>query len=233
MRITAMRSDMVSASSWSCVTNTKVMPMSRWMRFSSSCIWRRSSASSAESGSSSSSAFGSFTSARASATRWRCPPESWWGFRFAKSPRRTISSISRTRRSSSLASAAADARPEGHVVEHGEVREERVALEDGVHRAPVRRHAHHVHAVEAEHAGRHLLEARDHAQHGGLAAARGAEHREELGGADLEARLVHGDEVAVALRDALDRDHGLRHARTSVDGGSGGASGSKPLSRLA
>ncbi len=47
---------MVSASPWSWVTNTKVMPTSRWIRLSSSCIASRSLRSSAASGSSSSSA---------------------------------------------------------------------------------------------------------------------------------------------------------------------------------
>ena len=63
--ITAMRSLITSASSWSCVTYTNVTPTSRWMRISSSCICLRSLRSSAPSGSSSRSTAGSFTSARA------------------------------------------------------------------------------------------------------------------------------------------------------------------------
>ena len=57
--ITAMRSDMVSASSWSWVTNTAVVPSSRSRRRSSICMVSRSLRSRAEKGSSSSSSLGS------------------------------------------------------------------------------------------------------------------------------------------------------------------------------
>ena len=67
-------------------------------RRSSSCSCLRSLASSAPSGSSSSSTSGRSTSARASATRCCWPPESWAGLRLAKSPIRTSSSASPTRR---------------------------------------------------------------------------------------------------------------------------------------
>ena len=58
-----------------------VSPTACWISFSSTCIAWRSFRSSAPSGSSSSSTRGRITSARASATRWRCPPESWAGLR--------------------------------------------------------------------------------------------------------------------------------------------------------
>src|SRR5438270_378439 len=48
--MTAMRSDMVSASSWSCVTKTAVVPSSRSRRRSSICMVSRSLRSSAEKG---------------------------------------------------------------------------------------------------------------------------------------------------------------------------------------
>src|SRR6266545_4860907 len=67
--MTAIRSAIVIASSWSCVTWMNVIPTSCWIDFSSSCICLRSLRSSAPSGSSSSSTCGLFTSARASATR--------------------------------------------------------------------------------------------------------------------------------------------------------------------
>ena len=51
-------------------------------RLSSSCICRRSFRSRAPRGSSSSSTLGSPATARAMATRWRCPPESWEGIRW-------------------------------------------------------------------------------------------------------------------------------------------------------
>ena len=98
LRMTAMRLAIVIASSWSCVTMTKVVPTCFWMRISSNWVCSRSLRSSAESGSSSSSTFGRLASARASATRCRWPPESWCGLRRAKGPSCTRSSTSPTRR---------------------------------------------------------------------------------------------------------------------------------------
>ena len=74
---------------------------------------------------------------------------------------------------------AAPAQAEGDVLEDVEVREERVGLEDGVHRPLVGRQVGHVLVAELDRAGGGLLQAGDHAQGGGLAAARGAEEREE------------------------------------------------------
>ena len=79
--MTTMKSAIVIASSWSCVTWTNVIPISCWMLLSSSCISLRSLRSSAPSGSSSSSTRGMLTSARASATRCCWPPESCRGLR--------------------------------------------------------------------------------------------------------------------------------------------------------
>src|ERR1700750_1380844 len=61
----ATRSLMLRASSWSWVTNRKVMPTSRWIDFSSTCMARRSLRSSAARGSSSSSTCGRVIRARA------------------------------------------------------------------------------------------------------------------------------------------------------------------------
>ncbi len=77
--ITTTRSATSSASSWSWVTKTLVRRISSCSRRSqrrSSC---RTWASSEPNGSSSSSTRGSTASARASATRWRWPPESCEG----------------------------------------------------------------------------------------------------------------------------------------------------------
>ncbi len=68
---TAMRLLIDSASPWSWVTNTNVMPTSRWIALSSTCISSRNLRSRAPSGSSRSSTLGWLTSARARATRWR------------------------------------------------------------------------------------------------------------------------------------------------------------------
>ena len=64
-----------SASSWSCVTKTAVVPTSSWIRRISSRSCVRTRASSADSGSSSSSTRGRIASARASATRCCWPPD--------------------------------------------------------------------------------------------------------------------------------------------------------------
>ena len=177
--MTAIESDIVSASSWSWVTYTNVIPTSRWMCFSSSCICLRSCRSSAPSGSSSSSTAGRLTSARASATRWRWPPESWRGLAFARSARRTSSSISPTRRVISAFATFLRRRPKAMLSNEREVLEERVALEHRVDVAAVGRHVLDRLALEQDVALVGLLEAGDHAQRRRLAAARRPEDREE------------------------------------------------------
>ena len=66
------------------------------------------------------------------------------------------------------------AQAEGHVVEHVQVREQRVVLEHRVDVAPVRGYLSDVVAVEQDLAGRRPHEPRDHPQRGRLAAARRA-----------------------------------------------------------
>src|SRR6202040_2838813 len=77
--MTMIRSPRNTASSTEWVMNTTVFLCSSQMRSSSS--WSRSlfCASSAENGSSISRISGSLANARAMATRWRMPPESWYG----------------------------------------------------------------------------------------------------------------------------------------------------------
>ena len=148
--MTAIVSAMVMASSWSCVTWTKVTPSSLWIILSSSCICRRSLRSSAPSGSSSSSTRGRFTSARASATRCCWPPESWRGLRDSRPARSTSLRISRTRPPMWFLQDSRASQPERDVLEDGEVREERVALEDRVHVALVGRKPEHALAAEED-----------------------------------------------------------------------------------
>jgi hypothetical protein len=62
----------------------------------------------------------------------------------------------------------------------------------------VGRDAAHVLPVEQDAAGRRLLEAGEHAQQGGLAAARCAEQREELALIDRQRQIVDGGEIAEA-----------------------------------
>ena len=85
--MTAMRLPIVIASTWSCVTYMVVIPRRACSWISSSRVWMRSCASRFESGSSIRNACGSRTMARASATRWRCPPESCPGRRSSSSSR--------------------------------------------------------------------------------------------------------------------------------------------------
>jgi hypothetical protein len=95
---------------------------------------------------------------------------------------------------------------EGDVAFDGAVREERVVLEDGVHRAAVRRDVGHVAAGE-EHAPRvGRVEPGHQPEERGLAAARRAEEGEEFAGPDLQRDLAHAAHGAVGLADALERD---------------------------
>ena len=115
------------------------MPSSRWSCRSWSWRCLRSWASRAPSGSSSSRTCGLSTRARASATRCCWPPDSCAGRRLPSSPIRASSSASPTRRSIVGLRAVLVAQPEGDVVPTRQEREQRVVLEDGVDRPPVRR----------------------------------------------------------------------------------------------
>jgi hypothetical protein len=75
--ITPTWSDNTSASDWSWVMYTNVVPKSACSCLSSIFMCSRSFRSSAPSGSSSSSSVGSSTMLRAMATRCRWPPDSW------------------------------------------------------------------------------------------------------------------------------------------------------------
>ena len=146
--ITPTRSATASASSWSWVTNSVVVPTSSWTRRISSRSWARTLASSADSGSSSSSTCGSMASARASATRCCWPPESWWAYLSACSPSPTRSSISAARRPRVAWSRPRSLRPNSTFVEHGQVREQAVGLEHHPHVALVGRHPGQVVAAD-------------------------------------------------------------------------------------
>ena len=131
----------------------KVMPTCCWMALSSICISSRSLRSRAPSGSSRSSTRGRFTSARASATRWRWPPDSCAGLALvvaleADHPER----LGDARGALGLGDLA-DHQPVRHVVADGHVREQRVVLEDRVDVALERRHGRDVLAVEQDRAG--------------------------------------------------------------------------------
>ena len=101
------------------------------------------------------------------------------------------------------------AQPEGDVLAHAQVREQGVALEDRIGGATIGGEPGDVLAVDEHPARGGLLEAGDHAQRRGLAAAAGAEHGEEFAPRDVELHLPHGDEVAEVLADPVQPDGGL------------------------
>jgi hypothetical protein len=83
------------------------------------------------------------------------------------------------------------------------VGEQRVLLEDHVDVAPVGRDPDHVAAVEQDLAAGRLLEAGDHPQGGGLAAARGPEQGEELALGDAQVDAVDGLDLVAAAGELL------------------------------
>ena len=95
---------------------------------------------------------------------------------------------------------------ERDVVRDRHVREERVALEDGVHVALVRREPDDVAVAEEDPAGRRVLEAADHPEGRRLAAAGRAEQREERAPWDLERDAVDRPRLAELLDDFLEPD---------------------------
>ena len=101
---------------------------------------------------------------------------------------------------------APPAQPEGDVLGDVQVREERVRLEDGVHRPLVRRQIGDVLVAEEDRAGGRLLKPGDHAERGGLATARRAEQGEERALRDGQFERVDGGEGAVRLADPGEAD---------------------------
>ncbi len=131
--ITTTRSATSRASSWSCVTKTLVTWISSCRRRSQARSCLRTWASSAPKGSSSSSTRGSTASARARATRWRWPPESWFGIAVGHAVELhqlqqvvdlAVDDLARRADAPRL-----HAQAEGDVLEDGHVPEQRVVLE--------------------------------------------------------------------------------------------------------
>ncbi len=201
MSITAIRSATVIASSWSWVTMMKVVPSRSCRSINSNCVSSRSFLSSAAIGSSSSNTFGRLASERASATRWRWPPESWsrlapaQALELDEGEHLLDARVDRRSRHPVLMQAESD------VSGDGEMRKQRVALEHHVDGTAVRRDRREVLAGEQHLPVVGRLEAGEHAQQRGLAAAGGAEQGEELAGIDVEAEPVHRGDAGKALRD--------------------------------
>ena len=93
-------------------------------------IWTRSFASRFDSGSSMRKTCGSRTIARPIATRWRWPPESCFGLRSRYGVRSSSFAAQATRSSTSGFGVLRRRRPKAMLSRHGQVRVERVVLED-------------------------------------------------------------------------------------------------------
>ena len=100
----------------------------------------------------------------------------------------------------------AQSQAEGHVLEDREVREERVALENRVHRTKVGLHQSDVGAGDRDPPGVGLVEPGDEPQQCGLAAARGPEEGHELARPHRQADLVQDHVAPAFLRDRFDRE---------------------------
>src|SRR5712692_10242020 len=201
--ITTMRSAIVRASSWSCVTMTVVTPRRRW-----SCVisWRRYTrtfASSAESGSS----------------RSRRPGEGDALLLPARELRRILAALvahadhveqlAHARRHPGLRGSRV-LEPVGHVGGGGEVGEQGVGLEDDAE-VPLRGgQGRDVAAGLLDAAARLDVEAGDGAQQRGLAAPRRTQEADELALVDLERDVVEGGEGAELLGEALNAEVGRR-----------------------
>ena len=105
---------------------------------------------------------------------------------------------------------AAGAQAVSHVFHHGHVREERVVLEDDADVALVGRQMIDRRAVDPHASGGLANEARDHAQKGGLAAARRSQQGHDLAGLDGERDAVDGQRLAVAHGQVLDVERARR-----------------------
>ena len=188
------RSETSSASSWSWVTKTLVTCTSSCSRRSQRRSSFRTLASSAPNGSSSSSTLGFTASARASATRWRWPPESSDGRRL----RQHVELHQAQQVHDRLADlrlgrpdrAGPDPQPEGDVLEHAHVPEQRVVLEHEPDLALAHRLIGRVLAVEADRAAVGRLQPGDDAQQRGLARPGRAEQRHQLAARHVEVHVV-------------------------------------------
>ena len=186
--ITTTRSDIVIASRWSCVTMIVVIPSCCWRSRSSTCSCSRRFASSADSGSSSRNSRGSSASARAVATRWRCPPDSCWIRRSPSPSSETSARSSWTLVRDPVLLGPPDPQPVADVAGDVQVREQREALEDHPDVAGVGRPVGDVVVVEEDPALGRMLESGDHPEHRGLAAPGRPEERDQLARAGARGR---------------------------------------------
>ena len=149
---------------------------------------------------------GSRTSARPSATRWRCPPESARGLRSSSASIPSSSAASSTRRSISAFGELADPEAEGEVLAHAHLRIERVVLEDHRDVALARRDVVDDALADPDRPRRERLEPGEQPQRRRLARAGRADEHHELAVRDLERELRDGGRLAEALRHVLEGD---------------------------
>ena len=106
--------------------------------------------------------------------------------------------------------AAAHAQPESDVLEDAHVAEEGVVLEDEAHLARLRRLPGGLDTAYADRAGIGPRQPGQQAQQRGLAAAGGAEQREQLAVVDIEADVLERLEVAKGVGEVADLNvHGV------------------------
>ena len=184
------------ASTWSCVTNTEVVG-TRWRSsLISRRICARSWASRLDRGSSNRNTFGLRTMQRPSATRCCWPPESWRGRRSSSGSIDSTLAAPRTAASMSDSLHAAVAQAERQVVVHAHVLVERVVLEHHGDVAVLRLQAVDDAIADGDGAAGDVLQAGDHAQRRGLAAARRPDQHDELVVGDMQVEVLHGDDAA-------------------------------------
>ena len=176
--------------------------------------------SSIEIGSSAMSTVGSTASARAIATRWRCPPDSSCGYfaaNFSPGVKPTVSSSSCTRSSIVPRVTTVDPQRPGNVVPHGldgVQRTERI-LEDHLHLRAVANEVappmctRDVAALEVDAPGGRVVEPREQSCDRALAAAALADERGDRAGPEREVHVVDrvhataASEQSVAGREVL------------------------------
>jgi len=111
--------------------------------------------------------------------------------------------------------------PEGHVIEHREMREQRRVLEGQSDIALLRRHmgapgVPHRLAPQLHTSVLHPLEPRGDPQQSGLTAARGPQQADDLAGLDVEGDVLHGQVLLVGMADLVHGENGC-HGKVVVD----------------
>ena len=155
--------------------------------------------------------------ARPMATRWLWPPDSWLGRRFSRCSICRISAALATRAVDLGLGRAQVLEAEAQVLLDAHMRVERVGLEHHRHAARRRQQVVAALAVDVDLAGADLLEAGDHPQQRGLAAAGRADEDGEGAVVDREVDAVDHFERLEALPDVpeFDRRH---HATVDCPG---------------